>query len=76
MLLTHGGCLVDVNYQRVLPLGKYFDTSKVIDMGGIFTGCKLSEGSSLGKHFGISNVTGMRDIFHWCIYDVINIDDN
>jgi len=45
-------------------------------MGGIFAGCKLSEGSSLGKHFGISNVTGMRDIFHWCIYDVINIDDN
>lgn len=49
MLLIHDGCLVDVNYQKVVPLGKHFDTS---------------------------NVTGMGGVFHWCTYDVINIDDN
>lgn len=48
-------------------MGHKFDTSNVVDMGGMFKDCKLPAGFSLGDHFDTSNVTDMCTMFYNCV---------
>lgn len=43
-----------------------FDTSNVIDMSEMFSGCEMSEDISLGDQFDTSNVEDMHYMFYGC----------
>ena len=43
-----------------------FDTSTVVDMGGMFLGCKLPDSFALGDKFDTSRVTNMASMFRAC----------
>ena len=66
------GC-IDTSYMfayRKLPkgfvLGDDFDTSRVVQMEGMFEECKLPKGFSLGDKFNTSNVKSMSSMFEGC----------